>query len=81
MARGGARPGAGRPKGSRERLTVELEKWCGMHSGTLIDQLDAVVCDEHAPKTIRIEALGRAFAALGMKILREGAGNAAQVVP
>jgi hypothetical protein len=56
MALGGKRPGAGRPKGSRNRRTAELVE-AAQKSGILpLDFLLSVMRDKNAPRDVRIEA-------------------------
>ena len=56
MSRGGARPGAGRPKGSRNRITLELVKAVQRDGLTPLEYLLKVMRDESLETSQRLEA-------------------------
>ena len=62
MPRGGAWPGSGRPKGSRNLTAAELaSRLDAIVVGTLPQKLSALAEDESAPQDVRLEALKRLF--------------------
>lgn len=56
MARGGARPGAGRPKQARNKRTEEQEAAVKASGLTPLEYLTSVFQDENAPAAARIDA-------------------------
>lgn len=55
MARGGYRPGAGRPKGARNKLTI-LRDVAAQYGTTPLDYLLSLMRDETLPVNIRMFA-------------------------
>ena len=57
MARGGARPGAGRPKGKPNSGTAELERiLSGVEGRTLTEKLAVIVEDTSVPWAVQLAA-------------------------
>ena len=56
MARGGARPGAGRPKGAKDKLDREAAKAAALEGVMPKDFLLNIVRDTGQPLDVRIEA-------------------------
>jgi hypothetical protein len=56
MARGGRRPGAGRPKGSRDRRSLELVKSVVGSGVTPLEYMISVMRNEQRPEADRFEA-------------------------
>jgi hypothetical protein len=54
--RGGSRPGSGRPKGSKDRRTVETALRAAAEGLTPLEYLQAVLRDESADPSARFEA-------------------------
>lgn len=62
MPRGGARPGAGRPKGSRSVLAAELERYVDeADADSLEAALFSVSENPRVPVSVRLEAMRRLF--------------------
>jgi len=60
MARGGFRPGAGRPRGAKNRTTAELAKWVSVAIGDdLASKLTSIAEDPKIECEIRLEAMRR----------------------
>ncbi len=63
MPRGGYRPGAGRPRGARDRVnTVLIDHMAATGAPDLVGQLSAVAEAQSVPVATRLEALRRLFA-------------------
>lgn len=60
MPKGGARPGAGRPKGARDRATqsqkASIEERARQHADAALAALAEVVADESAPHSAKVSA-------------------------
>lgn len=56
MARGGARPGAGRPKGARDKLAQEAAEAVKATGMTPLEYLTSIYQDDEADEAKRIEA-------------------------
>ncbi len=56
MAKGGNRPGAGRPKGSRNRRSLELLDWVESSGKTPLEFLVGVMRNSRRPMAERIDA-------------------------
>jgi hypothetical protein len=56
MARGGSRPGAGRPKGARDRLDREAAEAAALEGVMPKDFLLSIMRDEDKPLDVRMEA-------------------------
>jgi hypothetical protein len=54
--KGGAMPGAGRPKGSRNKRTLELQQRVAQSGLTPLDYMLSIVRDEKREDAIRLEA-------------------------
>jgi len=60
MATGGARPGAGRPKGSRNKRTLEQVRAIAASGLTPLEYMLSVVRDETQPQEVRLDAAYKA---------------------
>jgi hypothetical protein len=72
MARGGARPGAGRPPGAKTKTcsSAELARWCEASGQVGLPlQLRHVSEDPAAPVEVRLQALRSLFALFAAPIL------------
>src|SRR5262245_27225264 len=56
MPSGGSRPGAGRPKGSKNKRTIAKEQAFRSHGPDPLDHLEAVMNDTSADRQLRLEA-------------------------
>lgn len=56
MARGGSRPGAGRPRGSRGRKTVERLEAIDTSGLSPLDYMLKILRDDAQPQAIRLDA-------------------------
>jgi hypothetical protein len=56
MARGGARPGAGRPKGARDKLEREAAEAAALEGVMPRDFLLAIMRDETESRAVRMQA-------------------------
>ncbi|MDI1277287.1 hypothetical protein [Methylobacter sp.] len=54
--RGGKRPGAGRKKGTKNKITVDLKNKAGEYSAEAIQVFVDVMRDSDAPQAVRIQA-------------------------
>lgn len=72
--RGGKRDGAGRRFGVRDPINRALDEACARHTGDVEEQLHAIVSDRAEPRPVRLEALRRACAVLGLQIVNEADG-------
>jgi hypothetical protein len=73
--RGGVRPGAGRPKGSRERATVVLiEALAGTGDANLPSALARVIDDATHPMAVRLDAARHLAGMHVAKVLQTTAG-------
>jgi len=54
--RGGARPGAGRPPGSKNRPLIDLAKLAGRSGEAALEVLEAAMLDPTAPPQCRVSA-------------------------
>jgi hypothetical protein len=53
---GGKRPGAGRPKGARNRVTADIKALAQTYGADAIDTLAEIMKNESAPEAARISA-------------------------
>lgn len=60
MARGGKRPGAGRPKGAPNKATAELQQAVAESGVTPLDYLLSVMRDKDVPRQERVDAAHKA---------------------
>jgi hypothetical protein len=69
VARGGYRAGAGRPKGSPNASTAELQTRLDLlPNGTLVEKLDRIASDESIAIGVRLAALRHLFGALAGRV-------------
>lgn len=60
MAKGGSRPGAGRPRGSRNKATAAKAAEIAASGLTPLDFMLAVLRDESAERDVRLDAAAKA---------------------
>lgn len=60
MAKGGSRPGAGRPRGSRNKATAAKAAEIAASGLTPLDFMLAVLRDESAERDVRLDAASKA---------------------
>lgn len=75
MSRGGARPGAGRKKGSLSITNAALLAQIEHRPGDLGDQLALVVDDATVDRSVRLEAARRLFGMVAGRIILGGGAN------
>lgn len=76
MPRGGCRPGAGRPKGAKNKLTM-MREVAAQYGATPLDYLLSLVWDEALPVEVRLMAARAAlpFCTPRLLAVREVVGN------
>lgn len=72
MARGGARPGAGRKPGAPNRVTAEIKSLAQTYCSEAVDNLVEIMKDDDAPHAARVAA--------ARELIDRGFGKATQPI-